>query len=83
MLPFTTLGTFAESNVYVCPAAMLKELNDALGDKKFFALLTAWAAEHKDTNQDRAAFIAFVRQNTGKDYRKLIDTWLDSPKTPS
>jgi aminopeptidase N len=73
---------FAESNVYICGATMLKELNDALGDTKFFALLKAWVAEHKNTSQDRAAFIAFVKQNTGKDYSKLINTWLDSPTTP-
>ncbi|BCY14624.1 M1 family metallopeptidase [Actinoplanes sp. L3-i22] len=76
-------ANFAESNVYICGAAMLKELNDALGDKKFFALMTAWVAEHRDTNQDRAAFIAFVQKNTGKDFSKLINTWLDSPKTPA
>ncbi|MFI1989459.1 M1 family metallopeptidase [Actinoplanes sp. NPDC020271] len=73
---------FAESNVYICGAAMLKELNDALGDTKFFALMKAWVAEHKNTNQDRAAFIAFVDQNTGKDFSKLINNWLDSKITP-
>jgi aminopeptidase N len=75
-------ANFAESNVYICGAAMLKELNDALGDAKFFALMQAWVAEHKNTNQDRASFIAFVRTETGKDYSKLINAWLDSPKTP-
>ncbi|GLW28964.1 M1 family metallopeptidase [Actinoplanes regularis] len=75
-------ANFAESNVYVCGAGMLKELNDALGDKKFFALMKAWVAEHKDTNQDRAAFIAFVKEKTGKDYSKLINAWLDSKSTP-
>lgn len=75
-------ANFAESNVYVCGAAMLKELNDALGDKKFFALMRAWVAEHKNTSQDRAAFIAFVKQNTGKDFSKLINSWLDSKSTP-
>ncbi|KHD75489.1 M1 family metallopeptidase [Actinoplanes utahensis] len=76
-------GTFAESNVYICPAAMLKELNDALGDKAFFALATAWARDNRNTNQDRAGFIAFVDKQTGKDFTKLIDTWLDSPRTPA
>ncbi|MDI6097741.1 M1 family metallopeptidase [Actinoplanes sp. NEAU-A12] len=75
-------GTFAESNVYICPAAMLKELNDALGDEKFFALARAWAEKNRNTNQDRAGFIAFVNAETGKDFTKLIDTWLDSPTTP-
>jgi aminopeptidase N len=72
---------FAESNVYVCPAAMLKELNDALGDEKFFAVARAWAAQ-KNTHQDRASFIAFLKAQTGKDFRKLVDTWLDSKTTP-
>ena len=30
--------SFAESNVYVCPALMLHEIHKALGDKAFFAL---------------------------------------------
>ena len=75
-------GTFAESNVYICPAAMLKELNDALGDQRFFALARAWAEKNRNTNQDRAGFVAFVNAETGKDFTKLIDSWLDSPTTP-
>jgi aminopeptidase N len=78
-----TAGTFAESNVYVCPAAMLKELNDALGDEKFFALAAAWVEKNRNTNQDRASFTAFVNEQTGKDFTKLIDAWLDSPTTPA
>ncbi|MEU8655999.1 M1 family metallopeptidase [Actinoplanes philippinensis] len=78
-----TAGTFAESNVYICPAAMLKELNDALGDKKFFALASAWVAKNRNTSQDRASFTAFVNEQTGKDFTKLIDSWLDSPTTPA
>jgi aminopeptidase N len=78
-----TAGTFAESNVYICPAAMLKELNDALGDKKFFALATAWVEKNRNTNQDRASFTAFVNEQTGRDFTKLIDAWLDSPTTPA
>jgi len=76
-------ANFAESNVYICPAAMLKELNDALGDKKFFALATAWVQTQKNTQQDRASFIAFVNKQTGKDFTKLINTWLDSKTTPA
>ena len=78
-----TAGYFAESNVYVCPAAMLKELNDDLGDKEFFALATAWVQEQRNTHQDRAAFIAFVNERTGKDFTQLINTWLDSKTTPA
>jgi aminopeptidase N len=74
--------SFAESNVYLCPAAMLKELNDALGDKKFFALATAWVQTQKNTQQDRASFTAFVNKQTGRDFTKLINAWLDDVSTP-
>jgi aminopeptidase N len=75
-------GNFAESNVYYCPAAMLKELNDALGDQKFYALATAWVQTQKNTQQTRASFTAFVNKQTGRDFTKLVDDWLDSPTTP-
>lgn len=75
-------ANFAESNVYLCPAAMLKELNDALGDQKFFALATAWVQTQRNTQQTRASFTAFVNKRTGRDFTKLIDAWLDSKTTP-
>ncbi|GAA2612081.1 M1 family metallopeptidase [Paractinoplanes durhamensis] len=75
-------ANFAESNVYMCPAAMLKELNDALGDAKFFALAKAWVQTQKGSQQTRASFTAFVNKQTGKDFTKLINTWLDSKTTP-
>jgi aminopeptidase N len=75
-------ANFAESNVYICPAGMLKELNDALGDPKFFALAAAWVQEQKNTQQDRASFIAFVNKHTGRDFTTLINTWLDAKSTP-
>ncbi len=76
-------ANFAESNVYLCPAGMLKELNDALGDKKFFALGTAWVQENKGSQQTRTSFTAFVTKQTGKDFTKLINAWLDSKTTPA
>jgi aminopeptidase N len=75
-------ANFAESNVYLCPAAMLKELNDALGDQKFFALATAWVQTQRNTQQTRASFTRFVNGRTGRDFTGLIDAWLDSPTTP-
>jgi aminopeptidase N len=74
---------FAEGNVYLCPAAMLHELHDALGDQKFFALARAWVQEHKNTQQNRASFIAFVNKHTRRDFTKLINTWLDAKTTPA
>jgi aminopeptidase N len=75
--------SFAENNVYVCPALMLHELHKALGDAAFFALGRAWASSNAGTARDRAAFIAFVNKQTGRDFTALINAWLDSPTTPS
>ncbi|MFC4144636.1 M1 family metallopeptidase [Micromonospora mangrovi] len=73
---------FAEGNVYLCPEAMLREIHNLIGDKAFFALATAWVQERRNTQQDRAAFIAFVNKQTGRDLTKLINTGLDSKTTP-
>jgi aminopeptidase N len=74
--------SFAESNVYYCPALMLHQIRKQIGDDAFFALAKAWVAQGKNTAADRQAFIAFVNKQTGKDFAPLINTWLDSPTTP-
>jgi aminopeptidase N len=75
--------SFAESNVYQCPALMLRQLHKALGDEKFFALGRAWVSTYAGTAQDRRSFIAFVNARTGRDFTGLINNWLDSPTTPA
>jgi aminopeptidase N len=75
--------SFAENNVYVCPALMLRQLHKALGDARFFALGRAWATANAGTARDRAAFVAFVNAQTGRDFTGLINAWLDSPTTPA
>ncbi|MEV6525129.1 M1 family metallopeptidase [Longispora sp. NPDC051575] len=74
--------SFAESNVYLCPAAMLHEIHQAVGDEKFYAMARDWIAQNKGS-QDRASFVAFVNRHTGQDFTALIDAWLDSPTTPA
>ncbi|NUR57287.1 MAG: M1 family metallopeptidase [Catenulispora sp.] len=74
---------FASSNVYYCPALMLNGLRDALGDKVFYQVLNDWVHQRRGSNQDRAAFVAFVNSATGKDYSAYINAWLDSPTTPT
>ncbi|WP_432825327.1 M1 family metallopeptidase [Dactylosporangium sp. CA-092794] len=75
--------SFAENNVYLCPALMLHQIHKALGDQRFFALARAWATQNAGTARDRAAFTAFVNRQTGRDFTDLINAWLDSPTTPS
>ncbi|GIG60995.1 metallopeptidase [Longispora fulva] len=74
--------SFAESNVYLCPAGMLHEIHQAVGDERFYAMARDWIARNKGT-QDRASFTAFVNKHTGQDFTALIDAWLDSPTTPA
>jgi len=76
-------ANFAEENVYLCPAAMLMQLYQAMGKKKFFQVATAWVQEQRYSTQSRASFIAFVNKKSGKNYSKLINTWLDSKTTPA
>jgi aminopeptidase N len=75
-------GNYGEGNVYYCPALMLFEIHQALGDEAFFAMARAWVTAHRDTSQDRAAFTAFVNAQTGHDFTALIDRYLDSTTTP-
>jgi aminopeptidase N len=76
-------GHFAEDNVYLGPAMMLRQIRKAVGDKQFFALATDWVQTQRDTSVDRAEFIAFVNHHTGRDFTALINTWLDSPTEPA
>ncbi|MEV6525128.1 M1 family metallopeptidase [Longispora sp. NPDC051575] len=75
-------GNFAEGNVYMCPALLLHEIRKLVGDEAFWALARDWTGQHRNTNQDRASFTAFVNRHTGRDLTALIDKWLDSPTTP-
>ncbi|MEZ0110851.1 aminopeptidase N [Catenulispora sp. EB89] len=74
---------FASPNVYYSPALMLNGIRHAVGDPAFYQLLNAWAHQHAGTNQDRAAFVAFVNAQTGRDFSAYINAWLDSPTTPT
>jgi aminopeptidase N len=70
---------FGAGNVSYCAAAMLRKLHAALGDQAFFALGAAWVQDHRNTQQDRASFTAFVTKRTGRDFSALINRWLDAP----
>jgi aminopeptidase N len=74
---------FAQHNVYTSAALLLQAIDDRVGDTGFFTLLRDWAQEHRDGTADRATFTAFANRHTGQDLTALINTWLDSPTTPS
>ena len=74
---------FAENNVYVGPALLLRALHQELGEDAFFSLARDWVQTQRNQPVDRAVFISFVNRHTGRDFTALIDRWLDSPTTPA
>jgi aminopeptidase N len=73
---------FAEENVYLGPALMLREIHRAVGDDAFYALARDWVQTQRNHQVDRALFTRFVNEHTGRDFTALINAWLDSPTTP-
>ena len=73
---------FAEINVYVGAAMMLRAIHKAVGDEAFFAMGRDWVQKHRNTQVDRAQFTKFVNEHTGRDFTAVINAWLDSPTTP-
>ena len=76
-------GHFASSNVYFPPALMLHEIRKEIGDKKFFAMMRAWAQQHRNVEADRKLFTSWLDRNTGRNLTPLVNRWLDSPTTPA
>ena len=74
--------TFGDLNVYLGPALMLDRIRMRIGDAAFARLVKAWPVEHENRNVDRETFTRWVNAKTGRDLTPLIDTWLDSPRTP-
>jgi aminopeptidase N len=61
---------------------MLHEIREAIGDRKFFALLRAWAQQHRNLQADRAMFTSWLNRYSGRNLAPLVDRWLDSSTTP-
>jgi aminopeptidase N len=74
---------FAARNVYNGPALMLDRIRARIGDARFAALLRDWPQQHRNSNQDRAGFTAWLNGYAGQDLTALVDAWLDGATTPS
>lgn len=75
---------FAADNIYLCPALMLAELRQQVGDDAFRRLARGWPAEHRYGTATRADLEAYARRVTGLDIRPLTRRWLDQvdPQAP-
>ncbi|PZG17850.1 M1 family metallopeptidase [Nonomuraea aridisoli] len=69
--------------VYDRGAMALHALRREVGDAAFFAILRAWATEHKYGNADTAAFVALSERVAGRQLDALFDAWLLKPGKPS
>ena len=74
--------SFGDLNVYLGPAMMLDKIRQAVGDKEFTALSAKWVSEHEYGNVNRAEFVSWLNAETGQNFTKLVNLWLDSPHTP-
>ena len=73
---------FGDLNVYLGPAMMLEAIRSRIGAGAFAEVVKAWPAEHENATVDRATFTRWLRSETGKNLKPLVDRWLDSPRTP-
>ncbi|WP_329460036.1 M1 family metallopeptidase [Streptomyces sp. NBC_01497] len=71
------------SPVYTRGAMALQELRDAVGDKDFFAILKAWAREHRYGNGTTGQFVALSEHLSGKHLGTLFHTWLYTAGKPA
>jgi aminopeptidase N len=71
-----------EPAVYQRGGLTLKALRDAVGDAKFFQIMTTWAADHRLANATTDDFLALVEQVGGAQAKQLVNAWLTDPKPP-
>ena len=70
------------ASVYDRGAASLEALRISVGDKAFFQIIQAWAAQRKFGNGDTKQFIALAEQLSGKPLDALFAAWLYTPGKP-
>ncbi|WP_233273261.1 M1 family metallopeptidase [Streptomyces broussonetiae] len=69
--------------VYTRGAMTLHELRRAVGDRDFFRILRAWAADHRDGHGTTAQFTKLAEQVSGKRLDTLFHTWLFTKTKPN
>ncbi|WP_422740829.1 M1 family metallopeptidase [Micromonospora sp. WMMD729] len=73
---------FSES-VYQRGGMTLHALRVAVGDKAFFEIVKAWAAEKRNGTATTAEFVALAERISGKQLDALFDAWLYGTKKPA
>jgi aminopeptidase N len=72
-----------DDRVYKRGALTLHALRLALGEKKFFSMVSMWVAEHRHALGTTEDFIALCQKNSSEDLAPLFDRWLFQPALPA
>ena len=72
-----------DGTVYDRGGMTLQALREKVGNKAFFHILRAWAAEHRYGNVTTAQFIALAERVSGRDLRHFFNVWLYRPEKPT
>ncbi|MCW2765964.1 MAG: pepN 2 [Nocardioides sp.] len=69
--------------VYTRGAMTLQALREKVGGTDFFAILKAWAKEHRHGNARTAQFVALAERVSGEDLGTLFSDWLELDGKPT
>jgi aminopeptidase N len=69
--------------IYNRGAMTLQALREKVGDRVFFHILRAWAAQHRYGNGTTAQFIALAERESGMGLDQFFDVWLYEPDKPT
>jgi aminopeptidase N len=69
-------------SVYQRGAMTVHALRTTIGDRAFFDLLRAWAADRRDGNATTADFVALAERVAGRQLDALFDAWLHGTQRP-
>ena len=72
-----------DGTVYDRGGMTLQALREKVGNKAFFHILRAWAAEHRYGNVTTAQFLALAERVSGRDLRHFFSVWLYQPEKPT
>ncbi|WP_370948658.1 M1 family metallopeptidase [Amycolatopsis sp. cg5] len=72
-----------DERVYKRGALTLHALRHEIGDDAFFALVKAWATEHRHGTVTTREFVATAELYAGRSLRDFFRGWLESPVMPA
>ena len=75
-------ASFGSSNIYLSPALMWHQLAKRMGQKRFWAMMRRWPAEHRYASATRRELTAWVEAESGLELSSFFDAWLLGRRTP-